>query len=298
MDHGCGERSFTVEKRPKQFYRVEVHNGISTSFWHEKWTSLGCLKDIVREGSCIDIGILIHAKVEDSKNHRKKHHQVEILNRIEMEIEKFKENWVQEEDLSLWKNDKGKYKKTFSTKETWLSIREKHHLCSWYPAVWFKHATLKYCFITWIAMHGRLSTGDRMQRWNMNVDASCVLCQEPLETLSHLFFDCAYSAQVWEALMKGVLEDQYTVNWERLVSLTTRTSSWSKIKMFITRYMFQSTIHMIWRERNRRRHGEVSAPATLLVKRLDKNMRNIFTVIRRRGDKEYEGGMTIWFDIR
>ena len=95
-------------EKAKQFYRVEVHNGKNTSFWHEKWTSLGCLKDIVREGSCIDIGIPIHAKVEDSPNHRRKHHRVEIFNRIEMEIERFKENWVQEEDLSLWKNEKGK----------------------------------------------------------------------------------------------------------------------------------------------------------------------------------------------
>lgn len=80
--------------------------------------------------------------------------------------------------------------------------------------------------------------------------------------------------------------------------LTTETSSWNKIKMFITRYMFQSSIHMIWKERNRRRHGKSYVPATLLVKRLDKNMRNKFRVIQRKGDKEYERGMSIWFDTR
>lgn len=68
--------------------------------------------------------------------------------------------------------------------------------------------------------------------------------------------------------------------------------------MFITRYMLQSTIHMIWRERNRRRHGESSVPATILIKKLDKNMRNKFIVIQKKGEKEYEGGMAIWFDSR
>lgn len=52
--------------------------------------------------------------------------------------------------------------------------------------------------------------------------------------------------------------------------------------MFITRYMLQSTIHMIWRERNRRRHGESSVPATILIKKLDKNMRNKFIVIQKK----------------
>ena len=57
-------------------------------------------------------------------------------------------------------------------------------------------------------------------------------------------------------------------------------------------------IHTIWRERNRRRHGEDSVPAVLLIQRLGKNMRNQFTVIRRRGGKEYEDGMATWFDTR
>lgn len=76
--------------------------------------------------------------------------------------------------------------------------------------IWFKHATPKFSFLNWIAIRRRLSTGDRMKCGNANVDAACRFCQEPIETLNHLFFECEYSAQVWEALMKGVLKDQYT----------------------------------------------------------------------------------------
>lgn len=269
----------------KDLYRVEVRDGRNTSFWHEKWSSLGCLMDVVRDGGCIDMGIVTNGTVADCLRHRRRHHRVQIFNRIEVEIEKFKRNWVQEYDIPLWRNEKGKYKKVFSTKETWLCIREKHLPCHWFQAVWFKHATPKFSFITWLAMRGRLSTGERMQKWNGNVDASCVLCQEPLETQSHLFFECPYSTQVWETLMKGVLRDQYSANWDILVSLLTGDSRWSKTKLFTARYMFQSAIHTIWRERNKRRHGEGSVPAVLLIQRLDKNMRNQFTVIRRRGER-------------
>lgn len=282
----------------KQFYRVKVNNGRRTSFWNEMWNSLGCLKDVAGEGSHIDMGILSNASVEDSLNHRRRKHRVQILNRIEMEIEEFRRNWNQNDDVSLWKNDKGIYKREFSKKSTWLCIRERHQLYHWHQAIWFKHVTPKFSVVTWIAMRGRLATGDRMQHWNANTDVSCVLCQDPLETSSHLFFECSYSRQIWEKLTKGIFKDQYTADWERIVSLLVGSSSWSRVQMFTMRYIFQSTVHTIWRERNRRRHGEAAITAEILIRRLDKNMRNQFSVIQRRGDKEYREGMTFWFNTR
>ena len=72
---------------------------------------MDCLQDILREGGYIDMGIPTNATVEDSRSHRRRNYCVQILNRVEMEIENYKENWSQGEDISLWKNEKGKYKK-------------------------------------------------------------------------------------------------------------------------------------------------------------------------------------------
>lgn len=246
----------------------------------------------------IDMGILVNENIEACRNHRRRSHRVNILNRVELEIERYKENWVDEEDISLWRNSKGKCKKTFSTSETWQNIREKHSLCSWYSAVWFKHATTKYAFITWMVMLGRLSTGDRMKNWNANVDASCVLCNNPLETAEHLFFQCSYSKQIWEVLMRRVLGNQFTREWNSLVRLATLNQNWSRIKLFTLRYMMQAVVHAIWMERNRRRHEEISVPSEVLIKRLDKNMRNHFTILQRKGYKELGEGMIFWFETR
>ncbi|KAL0751524.1 hypothetical protein Bca101_033527 [Brassica carinata] len=92
--------------------------------------------------------------------------------------------------------------------------------------------------------------------------------------------------------------DLYTMEWENILKLTSQASSWSKLALFITRHVFQSAVHAIWRERNRRRHGEDPAPSMLLIKRIDKEMRNRFTIIRQKGDMEYEGGMALWFSTR
>ena len=274
----------------KQLYQVEVKNGKKASFWYESWSSLGQLREVLSDRGYIDLGIPINATVEECRKHRKRLHRVPIFNRVETEIERYTANVVEEEDVSMWKNGKGVYKNTFSAKETWEVIREKYQDCYWYKAVWFKYSTPKFSFILWIAMHGRLSTGERMRsgngNGNGNVDAACVLCQNPLETLSHLFFDCPYSTQIWENLMKGVLGSQYTSDWRSIIRIALDHTQ-RKLNLFITRYIFQSTVHTVWRERNRRRQGEDPLPATLLIKMIDTNMRNNFTTIRKKGDREF-----------
>lgn len=132
---------------------------------------------------------------------------------------------------------------------------------------------------------------------NLDGDASCVLCQEPLETIDHLFFKCPYSRQrqVWETLMKGIMH-QFTVEWESMVRLITANVNWSRVN--ISRYILQSTIHAIWMERNMRRHNELPSPSEVLIKSLDKNMRNRFTLLQRKGNKELIGEMAFWFESR
>lgn len=190
------------------------------------------------------------------------------------------------------------YKSRFSTRSTWLAIRESHQECYWHKTTWFKHATPKFAFIFWLVMNGRLSTSDRMRSWNQNIDETCVLCQSSPETLMHLFFECAYSTRIWESLAKGVMSGQFSVDLEKIVWIASNGLNLSRIQIFTLRYIMQATVYSVWRERNQRRHEERSSPSEVLIKRPDKTMRNKFTVIRRRGYKDMEGGMIAWFESR
>lgn len=281
----------------KNLFRVELKNGRRTSFWSESWSSLGCLKDLLNGGGQFDLGISLSAGVAECLRHRRRNHRMVLLNKIEDEIEKFKRSWVSEEDVPLWKDGKGRFKRQFSSKDTWEIIREKHVLCSWSETVWFKHATPKYSFILWIASHDRLSTGDRMRYWNANVDTSCILCQDPMETKEHLFFECTYSTVIWKKLMEGVLGNEFTVRWEELFQICAKSGR-QKIQRFIIKYALQLTVYSIWRERNRRRHGETALSCELLAGLIEKNMRNRLSTIQRKGDSELEGGLRYWFSKR
>lgn len=104
------------------------------------------------------------------------------------------------------------------------------------------------------------------------------------------------SEQIWEVLAKGVLKEQYTVSWSGIRRIITDENQ-DKLLPFRTRYVLQATVHNIWRERNRRRHGETASPPVLLAKLINKTVRNKFSMIQKK-DKKHEGGLQFWFGTR
>ncbi|XP_056843011.1 uncharacterized protein LOC130495615 [Raphanus sativus] len=61
----------------KEFHRVEVKNGESTSFWYDHWCTMGRLKDLLGERSYIDMGIPETWTVaEVIQKHRRRRHRV------------------------------------------------------------------------------------------------------------------------------------------------------------------------------------------------------------------------------
>ena len=129
---------------------------------------------------------------------------------MEEEITIWKEAASVEEDVGLWKVNDEKYKNRFSTKTTWELLRTRGANCNWSNGVWFKYATPRFAFLTWLSMHNRLATGDRMLKWGGTVNSACSLCDDPLETRNHLFFECRFSTVVWKNLAKEVMGDEFT----------------------------------------------------------------------------------------
>lgn len=136
-----------------------------------------------------------------------------------------------------------------------------------------------------------------MAQWSASVDTSCIFCQVPVETVDHLFFECSYSKQIWEKLARGVLRDRFTSSWSDIRRIIVDEDQ-DKMLLFTIRYVFQTAVHSIWRERNRRRHGEAASPYALIAKLIDKTMRNKFSIIQKKGDKRLAGGLQYWFSTR
>ena len=220
---------------------------------------------------------------------RRMRHHSSMLNDIERALDSFRDQLnTAEDDVDMWRRSSG-YKPKFSTQETWLLL--------WPKGIWFSQATPKFAFMAWLATRGRLSTMDRVSQWSQGIDTSCVLCKNTPESRNHLFFECSFSAQVWEHLVKGILQNSYTEKWTG-IKILLLDRNLERYKLLCTRYAFQAAVYAIWRERNRRRHGEPPLPTQALMKLVDKGMRNKLSLMQLHGWKRFEGILQFWFATR
>lgn len=64
-------------------------------------------------------------------------------------------------------------------------------------------------------MQGKLASKDRLLKWSMVDNATCVLCSNgALESHNHLFFDCPYSSVVWRVISGKNHIHRCPLNWE------------------------------------------------------------------------------------
>ncbi|XP_024006618.1 uncharacterized protein LOC112083119 [Eutrema salsugineum] len=239
-----------MRDKARGFFRVTVSNGLKTSFWYDVWSPMGQLIDISGTQGFIDLGIPMHSTVAISR--RRRCHRVDYLNDIEnlLDTHRISQNSAAE-DTPLWKWKDDTFKRVFNTKRTWILIRDPGSDVLWYKSVCFSHSTPKYSFLTWLASHDRFSTTDHMEMCNTGVNTSCVLCQAPTESRDHLFFSCSYSKEVWTELSKGIFHSHSSTDWHSIIAITS-SAILDRVHLFLTRYVFQTTIHSIWRERNGR----------------------------------------------
>ena len=196
----------------------------------------------------------------------------------------------------LWKHSDDNYKTYFSSSSTWEQVRDKKPTVFWSKAVWFTQGVPRFSFIVWLAVKNRLSTGDRLLKWNPQAMSTCWLCKSVAETRDHLFFECTYSEVVWRGTIKDLAGLGVSSKWSRLIRKL-ETGLQNRTLTFLFRYCFQALVYAIWFERNARRVGEPPKPASLLILYIDKLVRNRISSLRKPGWK-HEKAMEAWFGRR
>ena len=118
--------------------------------------------------------------------------------------------------------------------------------------MWFTGMTPKYAFMTWLAIHDRLSTGDRILKWNPQADILCLLCKRSMESRDHLFFTCPYTQTIWSGLVGKLLASWFSNSWLQILSIVAEGTR-DATTTFLVRYAFQTAVYSVWQERNGRR---------------------------------------------
>ena len=60
----------------------------------------------------------------------------------------------------------------------------------------------KIDMFNWSLLHGRILTGENLEKRRMVGPFRCPLCAEASETISHLFLKCPYAISMWREVLK------------------------------------------------------------------------------------------------
>ncbi|XP_010418704.1 PREDICTED: carnosine N-methyltransferase-like [Camelina sativa] len=114
-----------------------------------------------------------------------------------------------------------------------------------------------------------------------------------MESRDHLFFSCHFCSEVWQATAKNIYKTRFSTSWHSVV--VAACSNWQDRKIcYLARSVLQVTVYTLWHERNGRKHGEPPNPASRLIQRIDKQIRDQLIVIGLMGDRRYDDGLLIW----
>ncbi|KAG7577371.1 Endonuclease/exonuclease/phosphatase superfamily [Arabidopsis thaliana x Arabidopsis arenosa] len=262
----------------RPFIFCSVQSGCLALFWHDNWTNLGPLIDIVGPAGPRVTGIGLLATVSEAVVNdawflpRGRHPLVQLLRNcllshpppLETETRKV---------LFLWKIDADQAQGHFSSSKTWKHLHPPGPTKAWFTQVWFKERIPKLAFMFWLTVQDRLTTRDRLRRWNLPIPAACLLCQTDEESRDHLFFQCTYSNTIWQELF-GRFSPSPSTQFGLLLNWIKKPTTNRKLNS-ICKLVLQALVYNIWKERNARLHS-VSPRSTTQLKR------EIQLLLRRR----------------
>ncbi|XP_026439688.1 uncharacterized protein LOC113338492 [Papaver somniferum] len=119
--------------------------------------------------------------------------------------------------------------------------------------IWEPNSKGQHSFISWLALHGRLKTRDKLLKWGVSENDKCVLCDNGSESVAHLFHDCHFYALIWEGLLLRIgYVRGATPSWEVEIQWCIAYFSGNDLISSIKKLVFTGFIYQIWRDRNNR----------------------------------------------
>ncbi|XP_009151176.1 uncharacterized protein LOC103874501 [Brassica rapa] len=187
----------------------------------------------------------------------------------------------------------GRARSKYNMGEVYTYLKGEQPLVPWAKVVWNSYGIPRHSFHTWLVLLDRCPTRDRMIRWGIAVDPTCLLCNGHPESRNHLYFECSYTFSIWEVIARRC-QVQALVGWESTLQQLQSLRS-NKDLNRLTLLAVQATIYWIWNERNARLHRQTYKSSDTLISTIDKQIRNKLLSFRQTNPRASSAMMQLWF---
>ncbi|XP_048492576.1 uncharacterized protein LOC125493351 [Beta vulgaris subsp. vulgaris] len=145
----------------------------------------------------------------------------------------------------------------FSIRRLYLQMQGEHEHVRWKRIVCNNKASPKTLFVTWLILHGRIATKDRLFSWGVTVDNCCPLCNATCEIISHLFFECTFSQSIWTVCQRHlkvvVIRRQFDEEIHAVAMKSKRKGAIAQLYCM----MFVEAMYQIWLQRTAKIYGGI-----------------------------------------
>jgi len=116
-----------------------------------------------------------------------------------------------------------------------------------------------------LTLHGRLLKKERLLNWSSVENTKCILCDDESENIEHLFFNCSYSRQVWQKVLRWqAIQRQASGNEEQRWAQEHYKGKLLEAKIFCI--SLAASVYYIWQEKNQRIFQKVIRSCDVLVR--------------------------------
>lgn len=140
--------------------------------------------------------------------------------------------------------------KIFSIKKIYPAMRgeftkvpQRKLMCNYF-------AVPRWLFILNLAIQGMLSTKERLAKWGITVDQTCMLCSREQECIDHLFFECDFSKEIWSRILKWQGIHRQLKLWQEEIEWTNTEMRSNNPTAKVFGLTFAGCVYYIWQERN------------------------------------------------
>lgn len=234
-----------------QFIKYVVGNGRNVNIWYDNWHNLGPLKARFGARVIYDAASSNSATMSDYVGDHGWNKPMPISN----ELIQMLDTWPQYQpridmdDRVEWVLNANK---EYTVKSAWNAIRRVGTVATWHKVVWHRDAIPRCSFIMWLVCRNRIRTRDRLKRWGVIDDSTCVLCGNGEETRDHLFFNCSFSGYVWSCVLKRNQLGYRCNSWQEELNMAEQYYKGSAMIARIGRLTMGVTLYCLWQERNTR----------------------------------------------
>ncbi|GFZ01947.1 hypothetical protein Acr_15g0005560 [Actinidia rufa] len=136
----------------------------------------------------------------------------------------------------------------FNVKASYEFFRPKGMKVHWNKIVWHRSLQPKHSFILWLSLKERLLTREKLV--DQIEDTSCILCGDPVESVSHLFFRCTIVRQIWTVIKGWLGFSRALTTLKATAKRIVKEGRGTGVPAVAKKLGFAATVYCIWKARN------------------------------------------------